>query len=112
MKAEQVTGVQHLTTDNFDQTINNGITLVDFWAEWCMPCRMQGPIIDNLAKSIGTKAVIAKLDVDHNPEVAMRYGITGIPSLIIYKDGEVAKQFVGLQSEEVLKQAIEKLSVN
>ena len=98
-----------LNSNNFNSTIQNGITLVDFWAEWCMPCRMQGPILDTVAKKIGDKAKISKLNVDENPDIAYTYGVMSIPTLIVFKDGKLIKQFVGVQSEDTLFNALNSL---
>ena len=95
-----------INESSFDEVISKGLTLVDFWAEWCMPCRMQGPIMDKLAKKTGDKATIGKVNVDENMTVASRYGITGIPTSILFKDGEEVRRFVGVQSEEVLSKAL------
>ncbi|MBD3321287.1 MAG: thioredoxin [Chitinivibrionales bacterium] len=80
--------------------------LVDFWAPWCGPCRLLGPIIEKLGSKIGNRAKIYKLNVDVNPMVASQFGITGIPTVIIFKDGKVAQQFVGLRPEAVYEQAL------
>ncbi len=102
--------VLKLTTGNFNDTIQNGITLVDFWAEWCGPCKMQGPIIDNVAEKIGNKANISKLNVDDNPEIAQKYNITGIPTTLIFKDSKEVKRLVGVQSESFLIDAVDSLA--
>ena len=91
----------------FSETISQGVTLVDFWAEWCMPCRMQAPIMEELAKKMGDRMKVTKLNVDENPSSAAQFGITGIPTSILFKDGNEAQRFVGVQSEESLKKAIE-----
>lgn len=98
-----------LDDTSFQEAVAKGVTLVDFWAEWCMPCRMQGPILETLAKKIGDKAKIAKLNVDESPAAAQALGITSIPTLIIFKDGEPVAGFVGVQSEATLQSALEKL---
>jgi len=91
---------------SFDKVIGQGVTLVDFWAEWCMPCRMQAPIMDKLAKNMGDKATITKLNVDENPNTAAKYGITGIPTSILFKDGQEVQRFVGVQNEATLEKAV------
>lgn len=78
--------------------------IVDFWAEWCGPCRMVGPVIDQIAEEHAEKVKVVKLDVENNPETAMKYGITSIPAIYVFKDGEVAKQTVGAKPKAVLEQ--------
>ena len=80
--------------------------LVDFWAEWCMPCRMIGPIIEELADEFAGKIKFGKMDTDGNRDVPVKYGISAIPTLILLKDGEVVKKFVGLQQKADLKSAL------
>ena len=80
--------------------------LVDFWAEWCGPCRMVGPIIDELSKEFEGKAVVGKIDVDSNQELAVQYGVRSIPTLIIFKNGEVASTQIGAISKQQLEDFI------
>ena len=96
-----------ITDESFDKVVENGVTIVDFWAEWCMPCRMQAPIMESLAKNVAGKATISKLNVDDNPETAARFGITGIPTSVLLKDGKEVQRFVGVQSEDALRAAID-----
>ncbi|MEA1926116.1 MAG: thioredoxin [Patescibacteria group bacterium] len=93
-----------LNDKNFEDKILKGdkIALVDFWAPWCGPCQMMSSIIEETAKEIGGKAVVGKLNVDESPETAQKYGVMSIPTVIIFKNGEIAKQIVGVQSKEVL----------
>ncbi len=97
-----------LTDANFDKTTSKGVTLVDFWAPWCAPCRIQGPIINDLANDIQGKAKIGKLDVEQNKRVAAKLSIRNIPTILIFKDGQVVKQFVGVKTKQILVKEIEK----
>src|SRR5450631_2824905 len=76
--------------------------LVDFWAVWCGPCRMQGPIVEEIAKEYAGKAVVGKMNVDEQPAVPQQYGIMSIPTLMIFQKGQMVKQFIGVQSKETL----------
>ncbi len=96
-----------LDTDGFDEAIAEGVVLVDFWATWCPPCRIQGPIIEELAEKTGDRATISKLDVDDHGSIASRYGISSIPTLLIFKDGEEVERFTGVQQKETLLAVIE-----
>ena len=100
--------VIHIDENSFSTAIQSGVTLVDFWAPWCGPCKMQGPILDEVAKTMGDRARITKLDVDQSPAPATQFGVRGIPTLIIFKDGEVVEQFVGVKQEAELVTALEK----
>lgn len=96
-----------LNETTFNQTIRSGVTLVDFWAPWCGPCQIQIPILGKVAESVGERAVIAKLNVDKDPAVAAQYGVRGIPTLILFKNGAEIQRFVGVQQEKHLLSAIE-----
>lgn len=100
-----------ITDQNFDAEVLKSTlpVLVDFWAVWCGPCRMQEPIIEELAKDMEGKAKIAKLNVDENPTTAQKFGIMSIPSLLVFKGGQVVKQFVGVQSKATLQTALSQL---
>ena len=94
-----------LTDRNFQQTVNSSTpVLVDFWAPWCGPCRMVAPSVDKLAQEFQGRAVVGKLNVDENPQTAQRYGIQGIPALLIFKNGQVIDRLVGAQPFPVLQQ--------
>ncbi|MBN2212102.1 MAG: thioredoxin [Sedimentisphaerales bacterium] len=99
------------TDANFDMEVKNASTpvLVDFWAEWCGPCRMLAPTIEELANEYGNKVKIGKLDTDNNRDTAVKFGITAIPTVILFKDGEVARKLVGLSSKKDLKAVIDEL---
>ncbi len=95
--------VIELTKANFDETINGGKTvLVDFWAPWCGPCRMQGPIVDALAEESDGSYVVGKVNIDEDGELASRYGIMSIPTILVFKNGEVKASAVGLRGKEEL----------
>ncbi|MBP6125266.1 MAG: thioredoxin [Leptotrichiaceae bacterium] len=95
-----------LNNSNFDNTISNGVTLVDFWAEWCGPCRVQIPILDEVSAEIGDKAVVGKVNVDEELELAQKFGIQSIPTLILFKDGAPIDIMVGIQQKESLVEKI------
>jgi len=101
-----------LTDQSFDQEVKEGVVLVDFWAPWCGPCKMQGPIVEELAESLKDKAgvKVAKLNVDDNQEVSRGQQIMSIPTLKVFKDGQVVETMVGLQSKDALLQLINKHS--
>ena len=100
------------TDQNFDKEVLKAKkpVLVDFWAPWCGPCQITGPIIEAIAQEVGDKAIVGKLNVDENPITAQKYGIMSIPSLIIFKGGIIVDQAVGVQPKEILKQKLESFS--
>ena len=97
------------TDDSFEDDVLNSEkpVLVDFWAEWCGPCRMVGPVVDELAGEYEGKAKIGKVNVDENSEISTKYGIRSIPSLLIFKDGEVVDQIVGAVPKNQLKKQLD-----
>ncbi|MEQ1897222.1 MAG: thioredoxin [Vicinamibacterales bacterium] len=99
--------VQTFTDSNFDDATRQGVVLVDFWAEWCGPCRRLAPTVDQLASDFDGRAVVGKVDVDANPNVAARFQIRGIPTLLIFKNGQLADTVVGLASKEDLAGRLE-----
>lgn len=98
-----------LTSSNIDATIKEGISLVDFWAPWCGPCRMIAPVIEELAEEYEGKANICKVNTDEEQEIAARYGIRSIPTLIFFKDGEIVDQVVGAASKQAFTQKLDAL---
>ena len=98
--------VTNLNDTDFDSAIAEGITLVDFWAPWCGPCRMQVPILEELSESVDNQTKIAKLNVDEAEGVAGRFGVQAIPTLLLFKDGNEVQRFIGVQSKKTLIDAI------
>lgn len=96
--------IKHVTDSSFDQDVvkSGKPVLLDFWAEWCGPCKMIAPILEEVAKDYGDKVQIAKINVDENQEVPAKFGIRGIPTLILFKNGEIAAQKVGALAKSQL----------
>jgi thioredoxin 1 len=101
--------VREFTDSNFDQEVlkSDQPVLVDFWAEWCMPCRMLAPTIDKIASDYAGKVKVGKLDTDSNRDVAIKYNISAIPTVILFKNGEPVERFVGMRQEKDFKAAID-----
>ncbi len=99
--------VANITDAEFQGAVASGVTLVDFWAPWCGPCKMIAPVLDELAGELQGKAKIVKINVDDNPEVAGSFGIMSIPTLILFKDGKPVNKLVGGQPKPQLKAFIE-----
>ena len=103
--------VAEFTDDNFEAEVINSSepVLVDFWAEWCQPCRLLAPTIDELAGEFSGRVKVGKVNLDDSRDVSMKYGISAIPTVLIFKGGEVAKQFVGLTRKEDIVEAMDAL---
>ena len=104
--------VVELTDANFEAEVTNADTpvLVDFWAEWCMPCKMLAPVVEELAEEFSGRVKVCKLDTDAARDTAMKFSISAIPTLILFKGGQVEKKFVGLQQKAELKAALDEVA--
>ncbi len=102
-------GIVNLTSATFDETVNGSDApiIVDFWAEWCGPCKMITPVLEDLAGELGDQVKIAKLNVDDNPDVAMRFNVMSIPTLLVFHGGEVRKRLVGAKGKSQLLQELD-----
>ena len=101
--------MKHVSDDSFESDVLNaeGPVLVDFWAEWCGPCKQIGPILDQIDQEMGEKVTIAKVNIDENPDTPTKYGVRGIPTLILFKSGEVAATKVGALPKSKLVEWVE-----
>ncbi len=105
-----MSSVPELTSTTFDDSVKDGVTLIDFWAEWCGPCKMIAPMIDELAAEYDGKAKVAKINVDNETELAARFKVNSIPMLLILKDGEESQRFIGVTSKSDLSSALDSAS--
>ena len=106
-------GIVNLSSATFDETVSGSQApvVVDFWAEWCGPCKMIAPVLEELAGELGEKITIAKINVDDNPDVAMRYNVMSIPTLLVFDAGEVKKRVVGAKGKGALLQELDEFLV-
>jgi thioredoxin 1 len=100
--------VKTFTDSDFDDAIKEGVVLVDFWAEWCAPCRRLAPTVDQLAEDYDGKITVAKMNIDENPNTPVRFMIRGIPTLLLFKNGELKETIVGLAQKDDLVRVIDK----
>jgi len=100
--------IEQLTEQNFNNKIKKGVVMVDFWADWCMPCKMMAPILNEVAEAAEGEAVIYKLNVDEQRQVAASYGIRNIPTIIVFREGKEVERLVGMKTKEVLLASIKK----
>jgi len=100
--------VQELTNNKFDKFIKEGVVLIDFSADWCMPCLIMAPIVEELSEKFEGKIKFGKVDVGENQEIAQKFNVSSIPNFILFKDGEVIEQFVGSMSSEELEAKLKK----
>lgn len=98
--------IKYLNDDNFQSTVDHGVTLVDFYADWCGPCRMIAPIVEALAEDMKDSAQIAKLDIEKAQKTTSDFGVTSIPTIIIFKEGKEVNRLVGIQNKPSLEKAI------
>lgn len=109
---QQENTLKNLNESNFDMSVAKGVTLVDFWAPWCQPCLMQAPVLDEVARVLSEKAAVAKVNVDDSPVLAERFMVQGIPTLIVFKNGNVIKRLVGVQTRQTLLDTIKDVYEN
>lgn len=98
--------IKQFNDETFENGVANGVVLVDFYADWCGPCRMLAPVVEELAQEMNGKMTVAKVDTDQAPGVAAKFEVTSIPTIILFKDGQVAKRVVGLKDLDALKKMV------
>jgi thioredoxin 1 len=108
-EADTHAAIKELSDANFQAQIKNGVVLVDFWASWCMPCKMMAPVLNETAEELGTTASIGKLDVDANRASSAKYSVRSIPTLILFKNGKEINRFVGVKTKDFLLKEIKKV---
>jgi thioredoxin 1 len=101
--------IEHLTAQNFAHKTKNGVVLVDFWADWCMPCKMMAPILNDVAEATEDKATIYKLNVDEQQQIAAKYGIRNIPTMILFKNGKEVERIIGVKPKDYIVSSIQKV---
>jgi thioredoxin 1 len=101
--------IKKLSDQNFEHQIKSGIVLVDFWATWCMPCKMMAPVLNNLSEELTGNASVGKLDVDQNRAASAKYGVRSIPTLVLFKNGKEINRFVGVKTKDFLLKEIQKV---
>jgi thioredoxin 1 len=106
-------GIVELTTSTFDETIGaaDKPVIVDFWAEWCGPCKMIAPVLEEIAGEHGQALTVAKLNVDENPDIAMKFNVMSIPTLLVFDGGDVSKRLIGARSKGALLQELDEFLV-
>lgn len=102
-----MSNVKYLNEENFDVETASGIVLIDFFAEWCGPCKMLSPVLDQVADEVGDKAKVIKINIEESPELAKRFAVRSVPALFVMKDGEIIKNFAGVQHKATLIKALE-----
>ncbi|HEU64468.1 MAG: Thioredoxin [Candidatus Anoxychlamydiales bacterium] len=100
--------IKMLDESNFSKEIESGVTLIDFFAEWCGPCRMLAPVVEEVAETLKDKASFGKVDIDKQVKLATEYQVTSIPTLVLFKNGKEVDRIVGLRDEKALKEFVEK----
>lgn len=98
--------IKNVTEETFGQAIKEGVVLVDFFADWCGPCRMMTPVLEKVASELGNKISILKIDIDNAQQIATQFQVTSIPTLVLFKDGKEAGRLVGLRDAEAIKEFI------